>query len=255
MPQENDAAPTERSPGWPIYQDPVDRNLPVLQGSDDTDWYPATHSSKALWCCFAALHKLAYSLRGSSRGMNQRQIRQFVVHFAVPLDDFFICVRNLGKALSEESRLSESELAFVKDLSRRFDAAVVSRSGAIKRIRNKAGAHTDVKMWPDQFCELVADIEIEMVGGLLHGSLLALQKYAKLNCYSWTSRGYREGEFRLMACEPVVLNLSDNGEAKLLGFEFSESPKRHIQEMIVELVNLTEWMFPEGECPLIVNDK
>ena len=72
---------------------------------------------------------------------------------------------------------------------------------------------------------------------------------ARLDCFSWSSEGYREGEFRLMPCKPFVLSLCDE---EIDFVEITESPQRHIFEKIADAVELSTWMFAEGQGRLVV---
>ncbi|MCI0540752.1 MAG: hypothetical protein L0Z50_36600 [Verrucomicrobiales bacterium] len=250
-----DSGTQSRLPGWPIYRDPIDRKLPDPVASNKTDWHPATPATRKLWRCFEAMQKLCFLLKGMGTNEEEATVRRFLVQFAVPLYDFFGCVRDLGATIEGDvqtrDRLNDSEQLYVKDLRKRYREAVLDQITALKAVRDKLGAHTDQDIWPAEAVRLVEGLDIHMTGAYLHAGLLALDKLARLDCFAWSSDGYREGEFRLMTCEPFVLSLRDD-KMEMVGFEMTESPRRHIFEKIADAVELSTWMFAEGQGRLVV---
>ena len=240
----------------PIYLDPIDRQLPDPVRVEDTDWHPATASTRKLWRCFEAMQKLTFLLRMMQPGQSVDAVRRFLIQFAVPADDFFVCVKDLGLIIAGDphtrDNLTQAEQDRVKELNKRFQAGVLDNNGPLKRLRNKLGAHTDKDIDPLEAAALLGEVDIHMVGGCFHGALLACDHFTRLDCYAWSSRGYRKGETRLMTCEPYVLNFRGEECEDFIGIEQTESPKRHIYEAIATLVELSTWMFPGGRSPLVV---
>jgi len=243
--------------GLPVYRDTVDRKLPDPCDANDTDWYPSKQPAKELWRCFTALQKMEYLLEGTSSDMPDQRLRRFLVQFVVPLDDFFICIRDLGAAIVQEnqSHLNTAELEYVIEQRKRFKKAVLKKVKPIKLARDKIGAHTDCSMFPSEMTKVVSSLDIHMVGAMFHASLLASQNYCKLDCFTWTGKGYREDEVRLMTCEPFVWSLSTDDPGEVRGIEMTESPKRHVFEKIADLVELSVWMFGEKQTRLVVRER
>ena len=193
----------EESRGLPIYRDPIDRQLPDPALSNETDWHPATASSSNLWRCFEAMQKMCFLLDGISKAdQSETKVRRFLIQFAVPLDDFFVCVLDLSKSIEGDSqtrdRLTDDELKYVRELQKRYGESVLKNNRPLKNLRNKLGAHTDKGIYPGEAAALVKEVDIRMVGSCLCAALLVLDKLAHLDCFSWSSKGYSDGEVRLM---------------------------------------------------------
>lgn len=242
--------------GWPIYSDSINRGLQDPCCASPDDWHPATRATNALWQCHAAMQKMKFDIEGTSAQLSEVQERRFLVRFVVSLDDFFICVGRLAdEILSEKqtlSRLSRNEVTFVRELRLRFRSVVLDNVNSIKKVRNKLGAHTDKHMFPCAVSKLVAALDTHLVGPMLHAALLALQKLSNLNCFAWSSRGYRANEVRLMTCEPYVFSFTKDCPGELRGIEITDSPKRHILESIADLVEKSTWMFRNDQSRLVV---
>jgi integrase len=111
---------------WPIYRDPIDRKLPDPASGTDTDWCPATPAARKLWRCFESMQKLRFVLQCRASVDSQDSIRRLLIQFVVPLYDFFICVRDLGRVINGDdqakSGLKDGEQAYVVELMKRYDS-------------------------------------------------------------------------------------------------------------------------------------
>lgn len=56
-----------------------------------------------------------------------------------------------------------------------------------------------------------------------------------------------------MVCEPYVLNFKTEELGSLVGIENSDSPKRHIFDLIADVVELSTGMFEEHQTRLVVS--
>lgn len=244
---------------WPLNFDPIDRGLHDPSSAADTDWHPATPATRKLWRCFEAMQKIRFLLESMSGDKSESRKRRFLIQLAVPLVDFFKCIDDLTEAIEGDSQtrshLSGEAIQKVRLLRIRFREAVLEGIQPLQTVRNKLGAHTDEKLEPAEASILVAALDLHKIAAWLHAGLIAVDQLANLECYAWTSVGYRSTETRLMNCEPFAVSFLSDEPHDLISIEVAASPKRHIRDAIVNVIELSTWMFADDQTRLIVTER
>jgi hypothetical protein len=238
----NDA---ESPRGIPCY---IDNSKPTIAdlavGARIDDWHPANNAAIKMVCCLEAIRDLAPLFSFLSTLSVPQTGTRFIKSIATPLYSLAIGIRDVYGEI-EASKLTgmnkRDRKAFLKRKEDYSSSVFQGKSGPLKTVRDKIGAHIDhdvilagESVW--KHVGLIPFIDIVRL------CLMELDFLLHHDIYAWTRKTDHPNLIRLMSVDGTLVDLvEENGEPQYIAsVSFVESPRWGIVREVngfVALVN------------------
>jgi hypothetical protein len=233
---------SEDRKGIPIYIDDTEPEIDdPLNSPKSNYWYPANTISIKLMPCIEAMrdiHKLLEIMNNDGSVRDKRLHKMLVTpvfNLARGVEALFNEIegnaKNYGQITTERQKQIKKRFAqFSKEVP-------LQKDDALRKIRDKLGAHIDNDVFVGDTREIWELVEIGSLLEWIRSSLDALLSILEFDIYAWTRESGDPKIFRLMSVDGNQVDL-DLENKVIVGFSLVRSPKYYVSTMIRKVANL-----------------
>jgi hypothetical protein len=238
--------------GLPVYLD-IERDLidPIESEPSDRDWQPGNRACQKLFRCVEAVRDLKEVIDNAQEVENATKRRRRLKLLATPLYSFATCIDDLlndciGNS-DTRSKLSTDQVKTIAEVRTLLSERVPFRKGGmLARLRNKAAAHVDADLSPDDMRRLLKSVPLQQLGFWMDTCVSVFCDVLKLPIYFWTCHCEYPNVIRLLAAEPILASfkLKNNEISEFVGAHvIQRSPRMIVANLVFELIETSRWMF------------
>lgn len=233
---------SEIKTGIPIYIDDREPEIDDPLNSSKSDyWYPANTISIKLMPCVEAIrdiYKLLEILNKDENVLDKRLHKLLVTpvySLACGVEGLFNEIEGNAKGYGKISAKQQRE---IKKRFIEFSKEVpIQKDDALRKIRDKLGAHIDKDVFVGETREIWELVELGSLLKWIKSTLTALLIILEFDIFAWTRESGDPKIFRLMSVDGHQVDL--NFEEKLIvGFSLVRSPKYYVSNMIQRVAKL-----------------